>query len=231
MPITTAVFDAYGTLFDVASAARRAAEDPQNAAFSPVWMEVAKEWRNKQLQYTWLRAVAGQHCDFWQVTKDGLDWALEAQQLNDPALRERLLALYWELDAYPEVLQMLTELKSAGLQTAILSNGSPDMLEAAVTSAGLAHVLDAVLSVEDVQIFKPATQVYDMVGAHFSCAKSDVLFVSSNGWDAAGAAHYGFNTVWVNRANEPVDRLYSTPTHHMSDLTQIPTLIKTGASS
>jgi len=225
MPITTVVFDAYGTLFDVNAAAMQAAKDPAHAALADVWPALARDWRLKQLQYTWLRAVAGQHCDFWQVTQDGLDWAMEAQGLDAPAARARLLELYWELAAYPEVPTMLQALKDKGISTAILSNGSPDMLNGAVSSAQIGHVLDAVLSVEAVGVFKPHDRVYDLVGLHFGCAKDDVLFVSSNGWDAAGAAGYGFQTAWVNRASEPVDRLYAKPHHMLSDLTTIPELV------
>jgi 2-haloacid dehalogenase len=224
MPITTCIFDAYGTLFDVAAAARQAASEPGREALAKVWQKLANDWRLKQLQYTWLRAVADAHCDFWDVTKDGLDWAMEANGLDDPELRERLLALYWELQAYKEVHVMLARLKAAGMKTGILSNGSPDMLEGAVKSAGLEMVLDATLSVEDVQVFKPHKSVYDMVGQEFGCANSEVLFVSSNGWDAAAATGYGFTTAWVNRAGEPMDRLPWKPAHVLSDLTTIPDL-------
>jgi 2-haloacid dehalogenase len=223
MPVSTYVFDAYGTLFDVAAAARETAESNAFPALADRWAELANAWRLKQLQYTWLRAVAGAHTDFWEVTQNGLDWALEATGLaGDPALRQRLLDLYWELSAYPEVPAMLERLKTAGHQTAILSNGSPAMLEGAVTSAGIAGQLDALLSVETVGIFKPDARVYDLVGQHFGCAKGDVLFVSSNGWDAACATGYGFQTVWVNRAGEPLDRLPWQPAHQMRDLTTIP---------
>lgn len=227
MPITTCVFDAYGTLFDVAAAARQAAGEPAYPSLKDRWQDVANHWRLKQLQYTWLRAVAGAHTDFWRVTQDGLDWALDASGLSgDAALRQRLLDLYWELDAYPEVPGMLTALRQAGLQTAILSNGSPAMLDGAVTSAGLGDLLDDVLSVESVGIFKPAAQVYDLVGDRFGCPREDVLFVSSNGWDAGCATGYGFRTAWVNRAAEPVDRLPWTPAHILSDLTTIPDLAR-----
>ena len=222
MPLTTYVFDAYGTLFDVNAAASQAAQEPEHAALGPVWPAIARDWRLKQLQYTWLRATADRHCDFWQVTKDGLDWALEAHGQQNSATRDRLLALYWELAAYPEVPAMLAQLKAQGAATAILSNGSPAMLDAAVSSAGIAAHLDAVLSVEDVGVFKPHVKVYDMVCAHFECERNDVLFVSSNGWDAAGAAGYGFQTAWVNRAGEPVDRLYAAPHHILPDLVTIP---------
>jgi 2-haloacid dehalogenase len=224
MPITTVVFDAYGTLFDVNAAAMQAAADPAHADLAAVWPALARDWRLKQLQYTWLRAVAGRHCDFWQVTQDGLDWAMEAHGLTSDATRAQLLELYWELAAYTEVPTMLARLRAAGKSTAILSNGSPDMLHAAVSSAGIGDALDAVLSVQDVGIFKPHASVYDLVGGHFHCAKEDVLFVSSNGWDAAGAAGYGFQTAWVNRAAEPMDRLYAKPHHVMPDLTTIPEL-------
>jgi 2-haloacid dehalogenase len=225
MAITTCIFDAYGTLFDVAAAAREAAAEPGREAFAQHWQKVANDWRLKQLQYTWLRAVADAHTDFWEVTQNGLDWALEASGLQgDPELRERLLALYWEVSAYPEVPDMLAKLKAAGMNTAILSNGSPDMLTGAVDSAGVQEFLDDVLSVEDVQIFKPAAVVYDLVGQRFNCAKDEVLFVSSNGWDAGCATGYGFTTAWVNRAGEPVDRLPWTPHHILSDLTSIPDL-------
>lgn len=226
MPITTCVFDAYGTLFDVAAAARIAAAEPGREAFAAKWPQIAQDWRLKQLQYTWLRAVADAHTDFWEVTRNGLDYALEAAGFDDTELRERLLALYWELSAFPEVPSMLKALKDAGMQTAILSNGSPDMLKGAVESAGIADLLDDVLSVQDVGVFKPHKFVYDMVGDRFACEKSEVLFVSSNGWDAANASGYGFYTAWVNRAGEPMDRLPWKPQKVMQDLTGIPEVAK-----
>ncbi|MEM7438598.1 MAG: haloacid dehalogenase type II [Pseudomonadota bacterium] len=223
MTITIAVFDAYGTLFDVAAAARTAAEEPGRDALAACWQKLANDWRLKQLQYTWLRAVADAHGDFWGVTQDGLDWAMEANSLGgDAELRERLLALYWELAAYPEVPAMLTALKDAGLNTAILSNGSPAMLDGAVQSAGVGDVLDDVLSVEDVGVFKPHKSVYDLVVKRFGCEPAEALFVSSNGWDAAAGAGYGFYTAWVNRSGEPMDRLPWTPQVVLSDLTTIP---------
>lgn len=227
MPIRACVFDAYGTLFDVAAAAREAAAEPGNEELGAVWPELAENWRRKQLQYSWLRAISGAHRDFWRVTEDGLDWAMEAAELHDPALRERLLALYFELSAYPEVPYMLQQLKSAGFATAILSNGSPAMLDGAVRSAGLGHLLDAVLSVEDVGIFKPAERVYEMVGTEFDTDPSEVLFVSSNGWDAAHAKGFGFYTVWVNRAGEPIDRLDWTPDRILDTLNDIPHVART----
>lgn len=225
MPITTCVFDAYGTLFDVSAAARQAASETDHREFAARWQQIAIDWRLKQLQYSWLRAVTDTHDDFWQVTQDGLDWALEAAGLQeDQALRQRLLDLYWELSAYPEVSDMLAGLKGSGFATAILSNGSPRMLEGAVRSSGLEEMLDHVLSVESVGVFKPHRAVYDLVGAKMGCKPAEVLFVSSNGWDAAASSGYGFNTAWVNRAGEPVDRLPWRPDEILSDLSGIPAL-------
>lgn len=225
MNITTVVFDAYGTLFDVTAAAREAAAEPGRAALAESWPTLAAHWRTKQLQYTWLRAITGDHTNFWTVTCDGLDWALDATGLSgDIELRDRLLQLYRELTAYPEVPDMLAQLKTMGLATAILSNGSSDMLDDAVRSAGIGDRLDDVLSVDTVGIFKPAAAVYDLVGARFGCDRHEVLFVSSNGWDACCAAAYGYTTAWVNRAGEPTDRLPSRPMHELPDLTRIPQL-------
>jgi 2-haloacid dehalogenase len=227
MTIRACVFDAYGTLFDVAAAARQAATEPGNAALAEAWPRLAEFWRQKQLQYTWLRAIMGAHTDFWQVTQDSLDWALEALGIDDPRLRARLLALYRELEAYPEVPVMLRALKEAGLTTAILSNGSRDMLASAVTSAGIGPSLDSVMSVEEVGVFKPDARVYDLVESHLGVPRHEVLFVSSNGWDAVGAARYGFRSVWVNRAGEPAERLPARPERILRDLTGIPDLART----
>jgi len=224
MKLTTCVFDAYGTLFDVAAAARATAAEPGREAFAAKWQGVAEAWRQKQLQYTWLRAITGAQGDFWQVTQDGLDWALARHGLDDTELRERLLALYWALDAYPDVPDVLATLKTAGLRTAILSNGSMDMLTGAVASAGIEELLDAVLSVDSVGIFKPAAAVYDLVGQQMGCDAGEVLYVSSNGWDAACATGYGFQTAWVNRAAEPMDNLPWRPAHVLPDLTGVPAL-------
>ena len=223
MPVTTCVFDAYGTLFDVAAAARRVAAEPGREAFAERWPAIAATWRLKQLQYTWLRAAAGVHTDFWSVTRHGLDYALEAHGMaDDPTLTAALLGLYRELDAYEEVPEVLAALREQGLATAILSNGSPDMLAGAVESAGIGGLLDAVLSVETVGVFKPDPAVYDLVPAHFGCARREVLFVSSNCWDACAAAGFGFEAVWANRAGEPMDRLPWRPRHVVADLTAVP---------
>lgn len=227
MPITTCVFDAYGTLFDVAAAAREVSTRAGNSALAAKWEQVARDWRLKQLQYTWLRSLTGHHADFWEVTKNGLDFALEAAGLDDnPELREDLLAAYWELSAYKEAPLVLARLKSMGLHCAILSNGSPDMLQGAVESAGIGIYLDAVLSVEEVGVYKPHRRVYELVGHHFGCQPAEVLFVSANGWDAAGGAAFGFHTAWVNRAGEPVDRLPGQPKRVVADLAAVPALVE-----
>jgi 2-haloacid dehalogenase len=226
MTVTTVVFDAYGTLFDVAAAARAAAAEPGGDRLAEVWPRLADDWRRKQLEYTWLRSMMGDHADFWQVTQDGLDWALDAAGLDDPALRARLMDLYRELAAYPEVTDMLRSVRAAGLATAILSNGSPGMLADAVASAGINDLVDAVLSVESVGIFKPDARVYKMVGAQFGTDTAQVLFVSSNGWDVAAAARFGFRTLWVNRAGAPMDRLPHRPDHIATDLSAVPDIAK-----
>jgi 2-haloacid dehalogenase len=228
MPVATVIFDAYGTLFDVAGAARRAAAEPGGERLGAIWPKLAEDWRRKQLEYTWLRAIMGQHADFAQVTADGLDWALDASGIDDAALRARLLALYDELPAYPEVPAMLDALKAMGLPRAILSNGTPAMLAAATRSAGIETLLDACLSVESVGIFKPDPRVYALVTAHFDCPAGEVLFVSSNGWDVAGASAFGFRTLWVNRAGLPVDRLPARPHHILPDLAGLPALAAGG---
>ncbi len=224
MPVTTCVFDAYGTLFDVAAAARTLAGRPGKEAFAQKWPRLSEIWRLKQLQYSWLRAAAGVHTDFWSVTTDGLDFAIEAVGGVSAEDRAALLELYWSLDAYPEVPQMLRALKAGGMATAILSNGSPAMLKGAIDSAGLGDLLDAALSVESVGVFKPARQVYDLVARRFGVPSREVLFVSSNGWDAAAASGHGFRTLWVNRAGDPMDRLPWTPEHVATDLSGVPAL-------
>ncbi len=223
--IESCIFDAYGTLFDVGAAARIAAGEPGAEGWAATWPQIAADWRRKQLEYSWLRAVAGHHCDFWQVTQDGLDWALEAAGLADPALRARLLALYWELAAFPEVPGMLQALRVRGMRLGILSNGSPGMLRGAVDSAGLRGVFECLLSVESAGVFKPHARVYDLVGEALGLAPGQVLFVSSNGWDACAAAAYGFRTVWVNRDGAPMDRLFGSPGHVLGDLGGLPALV------
>ena len=223
-PPAACVFDAYGTLFDVAGAARAFAAEPGREGFARVWEAVAEAWRLKQLQYSWLRAVEGRHADFRQVTGEALEWALEAAGLGED-LHTPLMALYDRLPAYPEAADALARLRAAGRRTAILSNGTPKMLASAVGAAGLGEALDAVISVEEVGAFKPARAVYDLVGQRLGTAPGEVLFVSANGWDAAAGAAYGFRAAWVNRRGEPVDRLPGRPAHVVPDLSAIPGLV------
>jgi 2-haloacid dehalogenase len=223
MALTTLIFDAYGTLFDVAGAARIAAVEAP--VLAGIWPRLAADWRAKQLEYTWLRAIMADHRDFAQVTADALDWAMAAHGV-DPALRARLLALYDDLPAYPEVPGVLAALPRA--RKAVLSNGTPAMLARACASAGIAGAFEALISIEEVGIYKPATAVYDLVERHMSVARDQVMFISSNGWDVAGAARYGFRTVWVNRAGLPVDRLSDAPAHIIADLTELPAVWSLG---
>ncbi|MEQ8711166.1 MAG: haloacid dehalogenase type II [Rhodospirillales bacterium] len=215
------VFDAYGTLFDVTAAARRCRDDLGGKADL-----VAQVWRTKQLEYTWLRSLMGRYADFWQVTGDGLDFALETAGIDNPALRERLMQLYLELDAYPEVPDVLQRLKAAGLKTAVLSNGSPDMLNAAVQNAGLSDLLDGVLSVDDLRIYKPHPDVYQLAINDLGItAPAKVAFMSSNAWDAAGAATFGFRVNWVNRFGQKRERLPDGPENELKDLTELPAIL------
>jgi 2-haloacid dehalogenase len=192
--IRACVFDAYGTLFDYASAASRCRD-----AVGDRFAALTTLWRDKQLHYSWLRAVQDRHADFWQVTGDALDYALEALDIADPALRQRLLDLYLTLDVFPDVPDMLARLKQAGLQTAILSNGAPAMLRAAVEAARIGPLLDAVLSVEEVGVFKPHPKVYQLSVERLGVAASAICFVSSNGWDAYAASAFGMRVAWCNR--------------------------------
>lgn len=210
-------FDAYGTLFDVDGAARAAAAD--DPALAQVWPALAADWRRKQLEYTWLRAITGRHADFWTVTQDALDWATEAHGA-EPA-RARLLDLYRRLPAYPDVQPALQRLRAGGARLAIFSNATPLMLDEAVAAAGLGDAFEALLSVEAAGIFKPASAAYRVMTRHFDCAPGDISFVSSNGWDIDGAGAFGCRTTWVNRAAAPVDRLPNPPRRIIRSLSEL----------
>ena len=214
------VFDAYGTLFDVHSAIRRGGEELGEKAAA-----VSELWRQKQLEYTWLRSLMGAHADFWQVTADSLDFALSASDTNNAALHRHLMDLYLTLDPYPEVKQTLAELKQAGLATAILSNGNPRMLEAAVESAGLTDLLNLVLSIEDVGIYKPDPRVYQLAVDRLSTPKEQICFLSSNGWDARGAAHFGFSVAWINRFRREPERIPGNIQSTILTLDELPPLL------
>jgi len=214
------VFDAYGTLFDVHSAVRRGGASLGDKADG-----VSALWRQKQLEYTWLRSLMGAHEDFWQVTSDGLDYALAANGIKDTKLHARLMDLYLRLDAYPDVADALTRLRAGGKKTAILSNGAPEMLAAAVSSAGLTDLLDASLSVEDVGIYKPDRRVYQLAVEHMALAPGRICFVSTNAWDASGAAHFGFRVAWMNRFGQTPERLPGKPSAVIESLVELPDLL------
>jgi 2-haloacid dehalogenase len=214
------VFDAYGTLFDFNSAVahHRAAVGPKADALSDMW-------RSKQIQYTWLRNSMGAYAKFWQVTGEALDHCLAAHGITDPAVRDKLMSAYLALDPFAEVPAMLDALKRAGVRLAILSNGNPEMLDPMVKASGLAAEFEAVLSVDVVKVFKPDARVYRLVEARCGVSPDKVCFLSSNCWDAHGAAHFGFPTVWVNRAGAPDDNLPGALAGRIRDLSHLPALL------
>ena len=206
--IRACVFDAYGTLFDVAGPVAKLAGE-----IGPHAEDISKLWRQKQLEYSWLRSLMGVHGDFWHVTGDALDYALEQFDVSEPGLRDELLALYLKLDAYPEVADALAAVKAKGKLTAILSNGSPSMLDAAVRHAGLDKLFNMVLSVEDVGIYKPSRRVYRPA--------MQKLQITSNTWDSHGAAQFGFQVVRVDRFGLKDDRLPGKPAALVKDLGEL----------
>jgi 2-haloacid dehalogenase len=218
--IRACVFDAYGTLFDFASAATSCRDvlGEQATALTALW-------RDKQLQYTWLRSLQHRHADLWQVTGDSLDYALETLGLIDPALRQRLMDLYLTLAVFPEVADTLRRLKAAGLKTAILSNGSPAMLASAVEGNGLGELLDAVISVEEVGVFKPDPRVYQHALNRLGVSAAEVSFQSSNSWDASAASAFGMRVVWCNRYGQKPERLPGQPDCIVTSLAELPALV------
>lgn len=215
--IDACVFDAYGTLFDFNSAARAAQDE-----LGTDWQRLSDLWRLKQLQYTWLRGLAGHHAEFWQVTGDALDFALATLKIERPGLRQRLMDLYLKLGTYPEVPAMLQALKARGMKLAILSNGSPAMLAAVVANSGLNGVFDAVLSVEEVGVFKPHPAVYGLAAQRLALPPSRICFLSSNGWDAYSAKAFGFRVLWCNRFGQAPERIPATPDGEIEDLSVLP---------
>lgn len=207
------VFDAYGTLFDVHAAVRRHA-----VRIGPDGQMLSDIWRAKQLEYSWTRTLMGAYQDFWTLTEQALDFAFARVPSADRSLRADLLEAYWHLDCYPEVPSVLRALKAEGARLAILSNGSPAMLDAAVRSAALDQVLDEVFSVDAVRRFKTDPAVYDLVATSWRLYPSAVSFQSSNRWDVAGAARFGFRTVWINRSNQPDEYLDLRPDVILSSL-------------
>jgi len=218
--VRAVVFDAYGTLFDWASAAARARD-----VLGDRWQALADLWRAKQLQYTWLRSLMGQHADFWQVTGEALDFAMESLGIEGPGIRDRLLALYERVEAYPDAGETLSRLRASGRKTAILSNGAPRMLAEAVSHAGLAPLLDEVLSVEEVRIYKPHRSVYQLAPTRLGLWPAEILFVSGNGWDACGARAFGLRVAFCNRAGQPAERIPEPPDAVVRALSEVPALL------
>jgi 2-haloacid dehalogenase len=213
-------FDAYGTLFDVHAAIgrHRAAAGPDADRFSELW-------RAKQLEYTWTLTLAGRYVDFWTLTERALDFALARFSSVDRALKPKLLDAYLRLEAFPDARTALRDLKGRGEATAILSNGSPNMLAAAVEAAGIGGDLDAVLSVDAIGIYKPRPEVYALVAERFRIAPGEVVFVSSNRWDVMGAAAFGFRTAWVNRTKMP-EEYAPAPDAALTDLDGLMTIAR-----
>jgi 2-haloacid dehalogenase len=221
--IRACVFDAYGTLFDFASAARACRDVLETHVDT-----LTALWRDKQLQYTWLRAAQGRHADFWQVTGDALDFVLDTMGLARPELRDRLMNCYLTLTPFPEVPAMLAALKASGMRTAILSNGSPPMLAAAVANAGFESLLDAVLSVEEVGVYKPHPAVYRLAVDRLQLPVSSIAFQSSNAWDAHAASAFGMKVVWCNRYGQRPERLPGAPDREVTSLAELPALVGAG---
>jgi len=222
--VRACVFDAYGTLFDFASAAQRCpdlAEDRRQA--------LTALWRDKQCQYTWLRTLEDRYADFWQVTGEALDFALDSLGLASPSLHERLMELYLGLEPFPEVPAVLAALRERGFRIAILSNGTPRMLEALVRRSGLEAMFDAVLSADAVGAFKTHPDVYQYAVDSLDLPASAIAFQSSNAWDAHGASDFGMQVVWCNRYGQRRERLPGAPDFEISSLAELPALIKGGA--
>ena len=208
-----AVFDAYGTLFDVHSAAAQHQKKLGDKA-----QAVSTLWRTKQLEYTWLRSLMHRYVNFAQVTREVLDYALESHGIEDESLRQDLLNAYHQLSCYPEVPETLQKLKQQGLGTSILSNGSFEMIESGVRNSGLKELLDGVFSVETIRIFKPDPQVYQLAVDQLGCDPQEILFFSSNAWDVSGSATFGFQAVWVNRFGQAPERLPGNPVLEIKSL-------------
>ena len=217
--IKAIIFDAYGTLFDVNSAAEKCKE-----RLGDKWEGFANYWRTTQLEYTWLRSLMRRHKDFWQITEDSLDKSMNFYNI-DIAMRSELLNLYKVLSPFTEVRDALNKLKQSNYKLAILSNGTPDLLDELVVSNGLKDIFDDIFSVEEVGIFKPDSKVYDLPINKYNIEKNEVLFLSANTWDVSGAGNYGYNTVWVNRNNNIFDKLDFEPNKQISNLSELLDLI------
>ena len=209
------VFDAYGTLFDVNSAAEKSKDKIGNK-----WENFANFWRTTQLEYTWLRSLMKKHKNFWQITEDSLDKSMETFQI-DKSLRNDLLSLYKELSPYPEVKNVLENLKKKSFKLAILSNRTPELLNHLVKSSDLENLFDDIFSVEEVKIYKPDPKVYDIPVNKYKVSKGEITFLSANTWDVSGAGNYGYNSIWVNRNNSVFDKLDYKPKNEVKNLKQL----------
>ena len=209
------VFDAYGTLFDVNSAAEKSKDKIGNK-----WENFANFWRTTQLEYTWLRSLMKKHKNFWQITEDSLDKSIETFQI-DKSLRNDLLNLYKQLSPYPEVKNVLENLKKQSFKLAILSNGTPELLNHLVKSSDLENLFDNIFSVEEVKIYKPDPKVYDIPINKYKVSKGEITFLSANTWDVSGAGNYGYNSIWVNRNNSVFDKLDYKPKNEIKNLKQL----------
>jgi len=218
--IRACVFDAYGTLFDYASAAARCRDVLGDRIGTLTTL-----WRDRQLQYAWLRSLQGRHADFWQVTGDALDYALDTLGIAPGELRARLMNLYLALDTFPEVSETLRQLKAAGMKTAILSNGSPSMLAAVVGHAQIGAMFDAVLSIEEAGIYKPHPTVYQLAVDRLGIPAAAIAFLSTNGWDAYAASAFGMRVVWCNRYGQRRERLPGAPDREIKTLAELPALV------
>ena len=218
--IAICVFDAYGTLFDFNSAVAR-----HRSAIGPKADALSEMWRTKQIQYTWLRNSMGAYAPFWQVTGEALDNCLASVGISDKSVRDKLMNAYLALDPFPEVPAMLDKLRRAGKRLAILSNGNPEMLDPMVKASGLADRFEAVLSVDAAKVFKVDPRTYTLVEQRLGVKPGNVCFLSSNCWDAHGAARFGFNVVWVNRASAPDDNLPGKFVAQVKDLSFLPALL------
>jgi 2-haloacid dehalogenase len=213
--IKAIVFDAYGTLFDVNSAAEKC-----KGKIGDKWEGFANFWRTTQLEYTWLRSLMKRHKDFWQVTEDSLDKSMKAFKI-DSSMKSELLNLYKVLSPYSEVNEVLKKLKEKNYKLAILSNGTPALLNELVKSNNLEDVFDDLFSIEEVGIYKPDSKVYDMPIKKYQIKTNEVAFLSSNTWDVSGGGNYGYNAIWVNRNNSIFDNLDYTPKNEVKNLKQL----------
>ena len=217
--IKAIIFDAYGTLFDVNSAAEKC-----RSKIGDKWESFANYWRKTQLEYTWLRSLMGRHKDFWQITEDSLDKSMQAFNINK-AMKNELLDLYKILSPYPEVKETLEKLKEKRYKLAILSNGTPALLNELVKSNGLQNLFDNIFSIEEVKIYKPSSKVYDMPVKKYSIKNEEVAFLSANTWDVSGGGNYGFTSIWVNRNKNIFDNLDYKPSNEINNLKQLLDLV------